>query len=189
MLSVIIPTLDSERELLPTLAALVPGALEGLISEVIVADGGSRDETAKVADAAGCNILLVTGPAGGRLRAAASAARAPFLLFLRPGIVPDASWIGAARRFVEQPSSAARAAIFRRGAPAQPTLRDVLSLLMSTLGARPSGDQGLLIAHQFYDALGGHRDRTADPEAELVRRLGRRRIVTLACSAAAEILD
>ena len=56
MLSVIIATLDSERALVPTLAALVPGAMAGLVSEVLVADGGSRDETAVVADVAGCNF-------------------------------------------------------------------------------------------------------------------------------------
>ena len=64
MISVIIPTLDSERALLPTLAALVPGAMEGLVSEVIVADGGSRDDTAIVADAAGCNFRVADAPWG-----------------------------------------------------------------------------------------------------------------------------
>ena len=44
MLSVIIATLDSERSLVRTLAALVPGATAGLITEVVVADAGSRDE-------------------------------------------------------------------------------------------------------------------------------------------------
>ena len=42
MLSVIIPTQNSERALVPTLAALVSGATAGLISEVLIADGGSQ---------------------------------------------------------------------------------------------------------------------------------------------------
>ena len=45
MFSIIIATHDSERALVPTLAALVPGATAGIVREVIVADGGSRDET------------------------------------------------------------------------------------------------------------------------------------------------
>jgi glycosyltransferase involved in cell wall biosynthesis len=57
MLSIIIATMNSERALVPTLAALVPGAMDGLVSEVIIADGGSRDGTATVADVAGCNFL------------------------------------------------------------------------------------------------------------------------------------
>ena len=42
VLSVVIATHDSERPLLPTLAALVPGAAAGTVREVIVADAGSQ---------------------------------------------------------------------------------------------------------------------------------------------------
>ncbi len=99
MLSVIIATLDSERALVRTLAALVPGATAGLVSEVVVADAGSHDDTAAVADIAGCNFLVADGPLGQRLKAAAAAARAPWLLFLRPGTVLDTPWIGEVRGF------------------------------------------------------------------------------------------
>ncbi|MGB6540789.1 MAG: glycosyltransferase, partial [Xanthobacteraceae bacterium] len=127
MLSVIIPTRDSERALVSTLAALVPAAMEGFIAEVIIADGGSRDDTAAVADVAGCKFSVVEGSLGRRLKIAAAAARAPWLFFLRPGTVLDAPWIGEARRFVEEPSPKGSAATFRRGAPAQPALREALS--------------------------------------------------------------
>jgi len=40
--TVIIPTLESERSLVQTLAPLVSGATAGLITEVIVADAGGR---------------------------------------------------------------------------------------------------------------------------------------------------
>ena len=94
MLSVIIATQNSERALVPTLAALVSGATAGLISEVLIADGGSRDDTAAVADVAGCSFLALDGRSARRLKAAAGKARAPWLLFLRPGTVLDAPWIG-----------------------------------------------------------------------------------------------
>ena len=48
MLSAIIATHESERTLVPTLSALVPGATAGLIGEVVVADAGSTDATAEV---------------------------------------------------------------------------------------------------------------------------------------------
>ena len=64
MLSVIIPTHESERILVRTLACLVPGATAGLIREVILADGGSTDETAEVGDVAGCRFLPLPGPLG-----------------------------------------------------------------------------------------------------------------------------
>ncbi len=49
---------------MPTLAALVPGATAGIVREVIVADGGSRDDTEKVADIAGCRFSRLRGAAG-----------------------------------------------------------------------------------------------------------------------------
>jgi hypothetical protein len=185
MLSVIIPTQDSERALLSTLAALVPAAMEGFVAEVVIADAGSRDDTAAVADVAGCKFRALEGPLGKRLKTAAASARAPWLLFLRPGTVFDASWVGEARRFIERTSAQTRAAktcaaTFRRGAPAQPALGEALSLLAAALGARPRPQQGLIIAKRFYEDIGGHAEGAADPEADLIRRIGRRRLARLA---------
>jgi glycosyltransferase involved in cell wall biosynthesis len=84
MLSVIIPTLNNERVLVPTLASLVSGAAAGTLRDVIVADGGSTDATIEVADIAGCEVMSTAGTLGGRLRAAAAKARANWLMFLRP---------------------------------------------------------------------------------------------------------
>ena len=50
MLSVIIPTHDSGRALVRTLAALVPGAAAGLVSEVLITDAGSGDQTVAAAE-------------------------------------------------------------------------------------------------------------------------------------------
>ena len=183
MLSVIIATLDSERALVPTLAALVPGATTGLIREVLIADAGSRDETAVVADIAGCNFLTIEGPLGRRLKFAADQARASWLLFLRPGTVLDTPWIAEARNFTEQPPPSARAAVFRRAAPSQSGLGEAFSLLVAALGATPRPQQGLIIAKDFYQAVGGHSADARDPETDLLRRIGRRRVVTLSTSA------
>jgi hypothetical protein len=183
MLSVIIATLNSERALVPTLAALVPGAMSGLISEVRVADGGSDDDTAAVADIAGCNFMAVEGPLPKRLKAAAGAAKAPWLMFLRPGTILDAPWIGEASRFMDAPSPQPFAAVFRRSAPARQSFGDTLSRFAATLGARPRPEQGLLLPRQFYEALGGHAETAADAETDLLRRIGRRRLVTLSSGA------
>jgi glycosyltransferase involved in cell wall biosynthesis len=183
MLSVIIATLDSERPLVPTLAALVPGATSALVSEVVLADGGSRDETAMVADIAGCTFLRVEGSLGRRLKTGAEAARAPWLLFLRPGIVLDARWIAEVRGFVGQSPPSDRAAVFRRAASAHAGRRDALALFLAALGAAPRPEQGLIIRSDFYRQLGGHADASADPEADFIRRIGRRRIITLSTAA------
>jgi Glycosyl transferase family 2 len=187
MLSVVIATHDSERALLPTLAALVAGAAAGVVREVIVADAGSRDATAAIADGAGCRVLTSAQPRGARLKAAAATARAPWLLFLAPGSVPDATWIEETRRFIEQAElrgcATTRAAAFRPGsATLRPALVEAFALLWAAL-ARPHASQGLLIARRLYDALGGHGDG-AEPERDLGRRLGRR-LVLLRCGAMA----
>lgn len=182
MLSVIIPTRNSERALVPTLAALVPGATAGIIAEVLIADGGSQDETAAVADVAGCNFLIFDGSYAGSLRAAVSAARMPWLMFLRPGIVLDAPWTSEVARFVQQEAQQAKAAVFRRGGR-QNALHEVLRAAATALGAPPHPEQGLLIAKHLYDIVGGHSERSGDPEHDLLRRVGRRRIVKLTTQA------
>lgn len=182
MLSVIIPTLNSERALLPTLAALVPGATAGLIAEVLIADGGSQDDTATVADIAGCNFHNGAGLLADRLKAAAAAARMPWLMFLRPGIVLDAPWTGEVARFLQHDPRHIRAAVFRRdGAWSNPG--EWLRSFGAMLGAPARPEQGLIIARQLYEAIGGHSKATGDPERDLLRRLGRRRIARLTTKA------
>jgi glycosyltransferase involved in cell wall biosynthesis len=180
MLSVIIATDESERALVATLAALVPGATAGAIREVIVADKGSRDQTAEVADVAGCRVLVTPAPLAGRLRAAAAVARAGWLMFLRPGIAPDVTWIPEVMRFVEQAELAAdsrpRAAVF---SPDLSQATNPLARLQSLLRRRRRPEQGVLVAKRLYDSLGGHRDGVADCEADLLHRLGRKRITVL----------
>jgi len=173
MFSVIIPTHDSERALVPTLAALVPGATAGIVREVIVADAESRDQTEEVADIAGCRFVASSKPLGLRLNEAAASARGDWLMFLRPGTVPGPTWIDETIAFFEQTDrrNGATAAVFSE--------TDAVRSLLARLRLMPaSARQGLVIGKAFYVELGGHRD-TSDPETALLRRIGRRRIVTL----------
>jgi glycosyltransferase involved in cell wall biosynthesis len=188
MISVVIATHDSEALLVPTLAALVPGALAGIVRDVIVADGGSTDGTAKVADVAGCRFVTSAATIGERLKSATAVARAPWLLFLQPGVVPDAAWIDEATRFIQQVEAAegpTRAAVFRPAtlAGARSALAEALALFASAIVGRTQPSQGLLISKHHYDALGGHRADQFDPERDLIRRLGRRNIAMLRCAA------
>lgn len=183
MLSVIIPTLNSERALVPTLAALVPGATSGIISEVLIADAGSQDETAAVADVAGCDFLLLDGTSGRQLKTAAASARAPWLMFLRPGTVLDTQWTSEVGRFMQHPVRDLQAAVFRRGAVSPSAWRELLLVLGNALGALPRPEQGLLIAKPFYNRLGGHSERSTNPESDLMRRIGRARSARLSTTA------
>jgi hypothetical protein len=190
MLSAIIATHESERALVPTLAALVPGATAGLLGEVVVADAGSSDATADVADIAGCRFMVSPEPLGARLKAAALSTRAPWLLFLRAGQVPEPAWVGAVGRFMQKADlldGSARAAVFRPPGVAdllRPGFGEILALLRVALGGGPKPEQGLLIARGFYDDIGGH-SASDGAEAALLRLIGRRRIAMLAAGARA----
>jgi len=87
MISVFIECKDQEKALAVTLAALVHGAVEGLVAEVVILDQGSRDGTALLADAAGCRFL-----ADPDLREVVRSARADWLLLVEPGARPLLGW-------------------------------------------------------------------------------------------------
>jgi len=187
MISVIIPTHESERELVHTLAALVPGALAGVVREVIVSDAGSQDDTAGVADVAGCRFMVQPGGSrGARLAAAAATARADWLWFLQPGGVPDANWIEETERFIRGNERASllplQAAVLRwHGARKRGGIARALTRIGSAFGA-PKPQQSLLIAKAFYRSLGGHDAIQLDPERALLGKLGRKHIATLDCA-------
>lgn len=186
MISVVIPTLNAEREIVPTLAALVPGAAAGILRDVVIADGGSRDDTEAIADAAGCVFVRSDTDLGVRLRTGAQAAqRGDWLLFLDPGGILEEGWTREVRKFLDVIARAGdadrRAATFRlayEGFGLKPRLAEAAALARLTLTGRPRAEQGLLISKLLYQKLGGHQ-RGANTHRRFVARLGRSRIVKL----------
>ena len=184
MLTAIIATHESERLLVPTLAALVPAAATGFLTAVVVADGASCDGTEEIAEHAGCRFISSAQPVGSRLKSAAASTRSPWLMFLRAGVIPQVGWIDAAEGFMQKTEAregAACAAVFRSPGPSdylRPGLAEIAGLLRAAIGGYPGAEQGLLIARRFYEAIGGHSGE-ADAERALFRRLGRRRLTVL----------
>lgn len=185
LISVIIPTLDDERALVETLASLVPGAAEGLVVEAIVVDGGSRDGTAVVADAAGCKFVASSGSRGRRYAEGATIAKAEWLLFLLPGVALDEGWTRDARHFLEtvtrRRASATAAGAFRSGSDGfglSARFGETLTDIGARLGFGSSAHQGLILSKPLYRALGGHLDNDS-PERALSRRLPASRLLLL----------
>jgi hypothetical protein len=110
------------------------------------------------------------------LAAGARQARSPWLMFLHAGAVLDSGWIEETAQFIERVSSSdrPRAGIFRyaRSPYVDPNWRDGLKLLLRAV-AGPSADQGLIIARDHYDRLGGYASDGRRSEARLLRQLGR----------------
>ncbi|MBA5778423.1 glycosyltransferase [Stappia sp. F7233] len=193
MLSVIIPTFNSEQALLRTLSALVPAAAEGVVREVVVADGGSTDGTHLIADAAGAELIEVAGSQGERLAGGADAARrGEWLMFLAPGSVLEPGWSEELRSFAERAERAGRAeecaAVFRLAVDDfgwQARLVEWRASLGCRLLALPHAGQGLVLSRAFYRGLGGVRAMASRPDRDLARRIGRRRLVQLRSAAVA----
>jgi hypothetical protein len=186
MITAIFATRDVEMGLAHALHALVPGATEGILREVIVVDGGSRDGTRVVADAAGCEIVEGSGVAEDDLRRAAERARSDWLLFLSPGCVLDAGWQTEVLEFigtaVESGRALSCAAVFRLGRSeysSRARLAEWLATFRTTALAAPYEEQGLLISRALYRSLGGHRRLPAMADVDLARRVGRRRLTLL----------
>ena len=161
MISVLIPTQDSERLLVPTLSALVSGSAEGLLREVILADGGSTDGTSKIADAAGCEFRVLPGDSQTRLRAAAKDARGPWLLLLDPASLLEEGWTREVAKFVgsaERAGQAGRAAAFRYaidGYGFASRLKEFAGAAQCALTGRPRPEQGLLVSKRSYELAAG----------------------------------
>src|ERR1700737_2707347 len=90
--------------------------------------------------------------------------------------VVRAGWIDETTQFIQRVSSSdrPRAGIFRyaRSPYADTGLRDGLKFVARMITG-PSADQGLLIARDHYDRLGGYAPDARRSEARLLRRLGR----------------
>ena len=100
-LSIVIPTLEAADDLGPCLGALASALTEGLIREVILSDGGSRDAVREVADAAGAELIVGPPGRGGQLARGAEAARGDWLLFVHADTVLSPGWSEAVRRHME----------------------------------------------------------------------------------------
>ncbi len=175
MLSVIIPTEGVEQTAVATLAALVPGAAAGVIREVVLVDRTKTDVIERVADVAGCHFMRFEGSQAAALAAGAAQARSPWLMFLPAGAVLDPGWIDETQQFIQSVAASGRprAGVFRyaRSPYAQARWRDRLRSVARILGPLP--DQGLLIARDHYERLGGYAPHQRRAESRLLRRLGR----------------
>jgi hypothetical protein len=182
MLSVIIPTEGAEHPTVATLAALVPGAAAGVVREVLLVDRGDNGVIERVADVAGCRFLPFDGTRAAALAAGARQARSPWLMFLHAGAVLDHGWIDETMQFIQRVSDSdrPRAGVFRyaRSPYSDHTMRDRLRSIARMM-AGPFADQGLLIARDHYERLGGHAPDIARAEERLLRRLGRSSLTLL----------
>lgn len=167
--SIIIPALNEAtnlRELLPALAAQ-PG-----VAEVIVADGGSRDETpAIVTNSDG--VMLVSAKRGRarQMNAGAALASGEILLFLHA----DSQLPAKALTLIESVVSAARpwGRFDVRLSGCHGLLRIVERMInwRSAVSGIATGDQAIFVRRELFETLGGYAEIPLMEDVELSKRL------------------
>lgn len=145
MITVVIPTLNAERELAALLPVLVPAAVDGLVREVICADLGSTDATLDICEDAGAEVASDLSEAGRRAKGETLLVL-PAALRLRPG------WEESVRRHLE------------RGQGPALILESAPSLVERLTGPKLAG---VLLPREVFSAL------APSDLADLRRRVGR----------------
>ena len=164
--AVVVPTLDEEVALGRHLAAVLAVA-----DEVVVADGGSRDGTVRIASEHGATIVTGAAGRGPQMNRGAEVSRSDVLLFLHADSVLPAGAIDRIRHAIEEGYEGggflvrfdAQTPLFRLGAR--------LVNLRTRLTGVPLGDQAQFVRRETFEALGGFRDWPILEDLDLGRRL------------------
>ena len=179
-ISVIIPTLNAETSLANTLEGIC-----GRVQEVIVVDGGSVDQTRGIAAQKSAVIISSRRGRGSQLQAGGTIANCPWLLFLHADTVLDDGWENVAAAFLRTTDTVSCAAFSYALDDPSPSARRIERLVnwRSRALGLPFGDQGLLISRDLYTAVGGFRPIPLMEDVDIVRRIGKSRLVTLSVRA------
>lgn len=174
-LAILIPVLDEEESLCLHLPAIVAVA-----DEVVVADGGSRDRSAEVAESLGARVVASAPGRGRQLNRAAAASGADLFLFLHADTALPPGAAEAVRQAIA--GGACGGAFYLRFASERRLLRlgAWLINLRTRLTRAPLGDQAQFVTREAFAALGGFREWPVLEDLDFVRRLKRHgRIVLL----------
>lgn len=172
LISVVIPALDEAKQIGPCLDQFADQLGDW---ELIVVDGGSRDNTAALAEAHGAKVIQIHGGRGPQMNAGAAAAEGWILLFLHADarLPPHASRL--IHRVLAWPGTAAGAFRIRhqpdRWAGSWKASLLKLADLRSRYTHRPYGDQGLFLAKATFAAVGGFPPRPLMEDLAMARRL------------------
>lgn len=180
-ISIIIPTINEAESLGPTLAGVVgqPGV------EVIVADGGSHDQTVSLASAAGARVMDAAAGRGSQQNAGARAAQGSILLFLHADTRLPEGFAAQVREALSLPGVVAGAFRFAiNGGGWRFRLLELCTNWRAAWLGLPYGDQALFLPASLFQTMGGFREIALLEDVDLVLRLRKiGRITLLACPA------
>ena len=168
-LSVVIPVLDEAVGIGATLQALA--LLRAAGHEVIVADGGSSDGTAALAEPGADRVIAAPRGRARQMNAGAAVAQGEVLLFLHADTVLPP---GADRLIQQAMADGAVWGRFDVGIRGRSRWFPVIAALMNTrsrLTGIATGDQAIFVRREAFLQLGGYADQPLMEDIELSRRL------------------
>jgi rSAM/selenodomain-associated transferase 2 len=175
-LSVVIPALNEEGSLGHTLAALPEGI------EIIVVDGGSTDQTVRVATSRGVRVIGSERGRGLQMAAGARASAGDAIWFLHADSIPcnDAAEV-IFRALVDPQVAAGNFALRFEGESSGARFLNRLYPLLARIGLR-YGDSGIFVRRAAYEKAGGFAAFPIFEDLDLLRKLkAHGRFVTLSC--------
>ncbi len=184
-LTVIIPTLNPGARLTSTLAA-IDEARETLTVEVIVVDCGSTDDTIERAEHGGARIVQSPKGRGVQLSTGAKEATGRWLLFLHADTTLEPFWSTTVTSFMRGKGNNLKAAYFTLALDDASSAARRIERLANWRARRlglPYGDQGLLMSRTMYNSLVGYLDLPIMEDVDMVRRIGRDKLIELPATA------
>jgi rSAM/selenodomain-associated transferase 2 len=169
-ISIIIPALN-EAEFIAGTLATIPDET-GL--EVIVVDGGSRDDTPGIARSQGARVILSPSGRAGQMNRGAAAAGGDILLFLHADTRLPEGFASRIRQLFEDPRVAAGAFRLGLAPPVRGSaLVEKMANLRSSFWQLPYGDQAIFLPAGIFKELNGYKEIPLLEDVDLVRRLRR----------------
>lgn len=169
-ISIIIPTLNEAEHIESTLMCLEPLRKNG--HEIIVVDGGSQDATVNLAK--GKVDTVMKSPAGRakQMNAGASQATGDILWFIHADThVPDNATEKIQLAFESKNNYWGRFDIRLSGKHYLLRIVEQLMNLRSYLTGIATGDQGIFVRRDCFEAIGGFREMPLMEDIEISRRL------------------
>ena len=171
MLSVVMPILNEAENLPRTLDALKLEQFPGVV-EVLAVDGGSCDNSALVAEKAGCRVFSCAPGRGRQMNVGAREARGRHLLFLHADTIVPSDYLACVCHSLARPGVAV-GAFSLVIADRRPVFRLLEKLISwrSHLLAWPYGDQGLFMGRALFERVGGFWQEPLLEDVDLLRRI------------------
>jgi rSAM/selenodomain-associated transferase 2 len=172
-ITVVIPVLNEVERIEKTLLPLKQ--VQDL--EIIVVDGGSRDETVSLVESLGITVISTSPGRAKQMNLGAKMAQGEILLFLHGDTLISPDYLSQIRVFLSNSNSNIVAGAFELKIDGEKWLYRVLEKMVnwrSHLFSLPYGDQAIFLTRELFWEIGGFQEIAIMEDFDLMQRLKQR---------------